>query len=512
MRNAYLGIDVGTQGLSLVLVDEAERIVASSEGQYQMLPNLDPGCYEQNPLDWEKALESAMADLSRQPAVLTNYQVEGIGVAGQMHGEVLVDEEGSSLGPARLWCDRRNEAEGIELTESFGIKIPKRMTVARWLWTLRNQPEKARRTRGITTPAGWITFRLTGQRNLGIGDASGMFPIDQRSLDYDERLLEQFHQVTKSKAAIGLRALLPHVRRAGEEAGRLNESGSRLLGLAPGIPVAAAEGDQPASLAGSRIGSAGMVAVSFGTSVCANSIGDRTFQGVSQAVDHFCAPDGKPINMVFLRNGTTFMNSLIEMLAAVRGGRREDLFSEIIADALNSPPDCGGLLAMPFIDDEPGLGVSEGSQGAITGLNAQNATAGNMVKSALLATMFNLRLGIEVLDQQSFPRTELFLSGGLTRSPDTGQILADVMQSPVKVMAEAAEGCAFGAALLAKYRAQISNDKAAITWEDFLQHRAGNPLKRFAPDPRRGMEYGRSYHQYRTHLKSVVRENSNPLF
>ena len=126
-----------------------------------------------------------------------------------------------------------------------------------------------------------------------------------------------------------------------------------MLGLPAGIPVAPAEGDQPAALAGSLIGNAGMVSCSFGTSVCANSVGDRAFQGVSQSVDHFCAPDGKPINMVWLRNGTTFMNSVVEMFGLAIGGDRNSGFASVIPQLLESDPDCGGLLALPFMDDEP---------------------------------------------------------------------------------------------------------------------------------------------------------------
>ena len=127
-----------------------------------------------------------------------------------------------------------------------------------------------------------------------------------------------------------LETILPTVRRAGESGGDLNEQGAELLGLPVGISVAPAEGDQPAALAGSLIGAAGMVSVSFGTSVCANSVGDRPFSGVADAVDHFCAVDGKPINMVWLRNGTTYMNTVVEMFGNVLGGDRGSAFADVM--------------------------------------------------------------------------------------------------------------------------------------------------------------------------------------
>ncbi len=467
----YLGIDAGTQGLSVIFTDESLNVLATGEGSYEMVSGLDEGCYEQRPGDWEGALREAMEQLRSNFS--DNVEVLGIGISGQMHGEVLAGADGISLGPARLWCDSRNEQEGDELTESFGVKMPKRITAARWLWTLRNRPEIANKTIHMTTPAGWIAYQLTGQWNLGIGDAAGMFPIDQATLDYDQTLLEQFDTIAGSP--VPLKVLLPAVRKAGEDGGNLSESGSMILGLPVGIPVAPAEGDQPAALAGSLIGDSGMVSCSFGTSVCANSVGDRAFSGVSKSVDHFCAPDGKPINMVWLRNGTTYMNCVVEMFGLAAGGDRSAGFKAVIPQVLESPADCDGLIAFPFMDDEPGLGVSQGGTAMLAGLNSENATPGNAVKAALLSTMFNLKLGSETLDQQGFPRTEIVLSGGLTKTPELAQILADVFDTPVKLLDSAEEGTAWGAALMAKFRLE-KIDGESKSWSDFLGgHMAAGP-------------------------------------
>jgi sugar (pentulose or hexulose) kinase len=493
----YLGIDAGTQGLSVVFTNEELEVLASGEGQYDMVPELGEGCYEQVPEDWDAALQQAMIDLrSNLPTDSADMDVLAIGISGQMHGEVLADEEGNSLGSVRLWCDARNEEEGNELTERFGVKMPKRITSARWLWTIRNQPEKAKAARHMTTPAGWIAYRLTRMWTLGIGDAAGMFPIDQETMDYDQSLLAVFSDMVGDVGVVSLTELLPAVRRAGEDAGTLAASGSELLGLPEGIPIAPAEGDQPAALAGSLIGGAGMVSVSFGTSVCANSVGDRAFSGVSNAVDHFCAPDGKPINMVWLRNGTTYMNSLVEMFGGVLGSDRSAGFETVIPQLLEAAPDCGGLLALPFMDDEPGLGVSRGGTGMVIGLNSSNATAGNVVKAALLSTMFNLKLGSEVLDSQGFPRTELILSGGLTRTPELGQLLADVFDTPVTLLESAEEGTALGAALMAKYRNGKRNDQSE-SWSEFLALQAAGSPSRFQPNAASVSAIGEVYTKYK---------------
>ncbi len=490
----FLGIDAGTQGLSVVFCDETLNVIATGEGGYDMLPDLAEGCYLQNPGDWESALSNAMEDL-RETMRGTNhaeFEVLAIGISGQMHGEVLADESGNSLGPARLWCDARNEAQGAELTERFGVKMPKRITAARWLWTIRNHKVLAAKTARITTPAGWIALRLSGQWNLGIGDAAGMFPIDQQTLEFDARLLRSFNDLTKSENVKPIGELLPDVQRAGQDGGVLNAEGAKLLGLDRGIPVAPAEGDQPAALAGSLIGRAGTVSCSFGTSVCANSVGDRTFNGVSNSVDHFCAPDGMPINMVWLRNGTTFMNSVVKMFVDANKGS----FADVISKALDADADCGGLIALPFMDDEPGLSVMRGGTAMLVGLNSENATAGNAVKTALLATIFNLRIGSEVLDAQGFPRTEIVLSGGLTRTPELARILADVFRTPVTLPAGAEEGTAVGAAILARFRYDWIAGKRR-DWPDFLDSLGGDAGMRFEPEEENAVHYDTLFVKYK---------------
>lgn len=478
----YWGIDLGTQGLSIIFTDQSMQVIETGEGDYDMVPGLDEGCYEQNPMDWEKAVAAAATDLKNKLASRgITMEVLGIGISGQMHGEVIDLGSETTWQSARLWCDSRNETEGDELTETLGVKMPKRITSARWLWTLRNRQLDFSSVKHLTTPGGWLAYRLTGQWNLGIGDASGMFPIDQQTLNYDEERLAQFDSIASGagKSAPALSQLLPKVCVAGTDGGTLNDHGASLLGLPAGIPVAPAEGDQPAALAGSLIGKAGTVSMSFGTSVVANSVSDRAFEGVSRAVDHFCAADGKPINMVLLRNGTTFMNAIVETLGA--SGEPADAFKNVIPQLLAAPADCQGVVALPFLDDEPGLGISEGGMGTIAGLSSSNCRPGNIAKAALLATVFNLKMGCDVLTQQGNPLTQIILSGGLTKTPQLGQIIADVFQVPVTILDSAAEGSAWGAALMAKFRSEKINGTNQ-DWETFLaSHASGNPTT-FDPD------------------------------
>jgi sugar (pentulose or hexulose) kinase len=355
-----------------------------------------------------------------------------------------------------------------------------------------------------------MAYRLTGRHVLGIGDAAGMFPVDPDTHNYDASLLQIYNQLlqaehVKDAANNGgqqddqhhplllptkLENLLPTIRRAGQDAGNLMAQGAALLGLpfdneTTVIPVAAGEGDQVAALAGSLIGKPGTVSCSFGTSVCANLVGDHgRLLHVSAAVDHFCSANGKPIHMVWLRNGTTFLNTMVQSYGSVLKTQRQDgdcsstitsvvdAFDTIMPALVAAAPDCGGLIALPFMDDEPGLGVgvaglvqaaeggggnsssssSSSSTAVILGWTATNATPGNVCKAALLSTIFNLKSGCQVVQSAGNVMNEIVLSGGLTKTPDCGQILADVFNLPVRLLESSEEGCSWGACVLASYR------------------------------------------------------------
>ncbi len=492
--HGYLGIDVGTQGLSVVFVDSELRFVATGEGSYDMIGGLPEGQYEQCPRDWEEALYTALRELrTKMHAIDSDWHVRAIGISAQMHGEVLTDAAGEPLGPARIWCDTRNEDEGMELSEAFGVKIPKRLTIARWLWTVRTRPEVARKTEHLSTPGGWLAYRLTGQWNTGIGDAAGMFPVDPRSNRFDEQRIECFDSLTPGAPA-SLAALLPAVRRAGEDGGTLNDEAARKMGLPEGIPVAPAEGDQPAAMAGSFLADPGMVSMSFGTSVCANVVSDRSFQGSHPGIDHFCTVDGKQLHIAWLRNGTTFMNRIIDMFTD-ESGDPTAAFSRIMPRVCSVPPDCDGLMALPFLDDEPGHGVSRAGTAWIGGLSHANTTPAHLAKAALMATVYNLKCTLSRLLDQGFPIQSIVLSGGLTRTPELGGVVADVFERPVELLECASEASAFGAALLGAYRwRKMQGD--TTSWISFLREHAPESPTRFTPDPKRVEAYRNGFERH----------------
>ena len=507
----YLGIDNGTQGLSIVFTDEELNVLATGEGSYGMVEGLDDGCNEQRAEDWDGAIQSAMEEIRQE---YPHMEVLGIGISGQMHGEVCVDRNGHVIGTVRLWCDGRNGPEGHELTKLFQTKVARRSTCARYLWTIRNQPQKAAATHHLTTPAGWIGYQLTNQWILGIGDASGMFPMNPTTNNYDETLLQAFDDLVSQThpGMPSLGSILPRVGVVGShtDAMVLSKRGAALLGIPyrPGIAVAPPEGDQPAALAGSLIAQAGTVSMSFGTSIVANTVADpqRPFTGVHDGVDHFCAADGKPIYMIWIQNGTTFFNSMVQLHSASSSTTPD--FATVMPQLLESPPDCGGVLALPFLHDEPGVGVHQ-SGTALVGLTLENATPGNVTKAALLAPTFNLLKGTMVLDQQGVARTEIVLSGGIAKTPECGQIVANVFNVPLRVLESGEEGSAWGGAVLAKYQrirmmAEEEEEEHTSGWVDFcqqLQQKKGGKGRRFEPNPKAVEEYKTTFERYQRLLQ-----------
>jgi sugar (pentulose or hexulose) kinase len=205
--------------------------------------------------------------------------------------------------------------------------------------------------------------------------------------------------------------------------------------------------------------------------------------------------------MVFLRNGTTAMNTVVGLVGGVLPAG-SDPFAAVMPLVLAAPDDCGGLAALPFMDDEPGLGVSRGGTASLVGLDPTNATPGNAAKAMLLATIFNLRLGSDVLDAQGCPRHEIVLSGGLVKTPALGQLVADAFHTPVVILDAGSEGSGFGAALLAAYRARRLAGEAA-SWETFLAGRGRTAAHRFTPRPASAATLDRSYARHRQLVATI---------
>ena len=435
--------------------------------------------------------------------------------------------------------------------------MPKRLTAARFLWSLKHEPHKTQKCVAITTPAGYIAHKLTTTMKvpqeklpplvLGVGEASGMFPITgTTNCDYQTDWIEAFDGHVRSKfpefSVPSLRDLLPKVRTAGDTQNNDRDNGAvfldtsifdpsgwlhevrRIFSGSKKILVAPAEGDQPTALAASLIGLHGMISCSFGTSVVANMVGkasetttnSTTKRSSMSSVDRFNAVNGQPISMVWLRNGTTYLNRMVDSY----GGD----FESLLKQAIEAPPDCCGLLALPFLDDEPGLNVSRGGTGMIVGFSSSsrknddgNHKVGNVIKAAIVSVMFNLYLGTQQVEEAEASveiigskgsKKEIVLTGGLTKTPETGQILADIFDRPVRLLEAADEGGAWGAALLAKYYhdCEKRNDQSSKPphpddWLTFLTTIEAKEQQAFFPHPERVQVYRSMLAKYKKLLE-----------
>lgn len=477
----------GKGGLSVLWVTTEGEILASVTVPYKhtFVPDLPKGHNEQYPCDWVEAAGKAMPLLREKLRKDHNAEIGEvlcIGLAGQMHGEVIIDEEGESPWGARLWCDDRNADTAAILTELFGRKVPMRQTVARWLWTIENMPEKAGACTGITTPIGWLFYKLTGGWMLGIGEASGMFPVDPGTGTYDTALLAKFdsyvseHSDTSVPSLVPpLGSLLPEVFRAGSFIAGLDEYGAELLGLPVGTPVAPPEGDQPAVLTGSFIHKEGSVAGSLGTSLCFNAVVDKPYPGIHPAIDFFLDPIGQMINMIWVKNGTTFLNAFIALFKEARGDKDTgDTFAALMPLAAAAAKDSEGLLALPFMEGEPGASFPEEGVAFVAGITEDNLKVGNLIHLAFLVSIFGLKRGIDELKAKGATLSEIVITGGVTKDEEySAQLVADVINMPVRVLRSAEEGTAYGAALLALFAVQRENG-STITYADFLDQMLGD--------------------------------------
>ena len=393
--------------------------------------------------------------------VLAKYDVRlttvgAIGVSAMMHGYLPFDKEGRQLAEFRTWRNTITGEAAEKLTDLFGFNIPQRWSIAHLYQAILNGEAHVKDIDFLTTLAGYIHWRLTGERLMGVGEASGMFPIDSRTLDYDEGMVRKFNALT----GLDLRAILPKVLPAGVQAGTLSEAGARFLDpsgeLRPGIPLAPCEGDAGTGMTATNSVRVRTGNVSAGTSDFAMIVTDKPL-GVHREIDMVTTPDGLPVAMVHCNNCTSDINAWVslfsefcEMLGV--GVSKGELFTKLFRKALEGEPDCGGLLSFNYFSGE---GVTDLDEGRPIFARAQNArfTLANFMRTHLLSALATLKIGLDILTQtEQVPIDKLYGHGGFFKTPEVGQrMLSAAVGAPVSVMETAGEGGPYGMALLAAY-------------------------------------------------------------
>ena len=476
LENAVLGIELGSTRIKAVLVDEDFVPVAS--GSHEWENRLVNGIWTYTMEDIRGGIRAAYADLKRdvkEKFGVTLTTCAAMGVSAMMHGYLPFDRDGRQLAEFRTWRNTVTGEAAAILKDLFGFNIPQRWSIAHLYQAILNGEGHIGDIARLTTLAGYIHYELTGLHVMGVGEASGMLPIDSGVNDFDEAMVQAFDAV--SKQPWKLRDILPKVLSAGENAGFLTEEGARFLDpegdLRPGIPVAPCEGDAGTGMAATNSVRVRTGNVSAGTSDFAMIVTDQKL-GVHREIDMFTTPDGTPVAMVHCNNCTSDINAWVNLFAefsALMGVpvRKGELYTRLFQAALEGDADCGGLMSFNYYSGE---GVTDLDEGRPVFARMQNAnmTLPNFMRTHLLSALATLKIGLDILTQEEkVPIEKLYAHGGFFKTPEVGQrMLSAAVGAPVSVMETAGEGGPYGMALLAAY---MVNREAQESLADYLDRK-----------------------------------------
>lgn len=417
------------------------------------------------PLDAvHRGLQAAYADLVadvRRRHDLTPTSFGAIGISAMMHGYLAFDADDELLVPFRTWRNTSTGPAAAELSERFGLNIPQRWSIAHLYQAVLDDEPHVRDIRSFTTLAGYVHRKLTGRDVLGVGDASGMFPIDAATAGYDARMLEAFDALVADRAPeLRVSELLPEVLPAGREAGRLTAEGAALLdpsgALQPGIRFCPPEGDAGTGMVATNSVAPRTGNVSAGTSIFAMVVLEHPLASAHHEIDVVTTPAGDPVAMVHCNNGASELAAWVGVFArfAAAAGAPVDTdaaFGALFAEALDGEADAGGLLAYNHLAGEPVAGLAEGRP-MILRTPDSRLTLANLMRAQLYGVFGTLALGMRVLDGEGVELDRLFAHGGIFRTAGVAQrLLAGALDAPVAVGETASEGGAWGMAVLAAY-------------------------------------------------------------
>ena len=476
-----LGIELGSTRIKAVSTGEDYRPVSSGDYTWS-------SSYENN--IWTYSLDEVWTGLKEALSQVENREdIAAAGISAMMHGYLAFDKDWNLLVPFRTWQNTITGQAAAELTSLFGFNVPQRWSVAHLYQAVLNGEEHVSRLAHITTLAGYVHYRLTGVNAVGIGEASGMFPIDSERLAYDAAMLEKFDKLTAArKLPWRLADLLPKVLVAGQEAGQLTPAGSGLLDglLREGIPFAPPEGDAGTGMTATNAVAPRTGNVSAGTSIFSMVVLERPLKKVYEEIDLVATPAGKPVAMVHCNNCTNDTNAWVGVLgeaARLFGASPSagELYQKLYEKSLEGGADCGGVLVCNYLAGE---GVTHMDAGRPLVVRRPDSTfnLANFFRAQLYATMATLKIGMDILAEEGVAIDSLTGHGGLFKTPVVGQrYMAAACNAPVTCMDTAGEGGPYGMALLAWYMLRKAEGESL---EDYLANRvfAGVSGSVAAPD------------------------------
>lgn len=459
---SILGIEFGSTRIKAVLTDEEHHPIA--QGGYDWENRYVDNVWSYTLEDiWTglRACYREMAEEVRKSYGVTLKKIGAIGFSGMMHGYLAFDKNGELLVPFRTWRNNITGEASEKLSKLFGFQIPQRWSIAHLYQAILNKESHVKEIDFMTTLAGYIHWKLTGEKVLGIGEASGMFPVDTEKKEFQENMLAQFEDLVKDQGyPWKIREILPKVLVAGEQAGILTEEGARLLDesgeLQAGIPLCPPEGDAGTGMAATNSVRVRTGNVSAGTSVFAMLVLEKELSKRYEEIDMVTTPAGDAVAMVHSNNCTSDLNAWVNLFGefAESIGAEIDknkLFSTLYHKALEGDADCGGLLSYGYLSGEHITHFEEGRP-LFVRTPESRLTLGNFMRTHLYTSLGALKTGLDILKNEGVEVDQILGHGGLFKTPGVGQrILAAAMDAPVSVMETAGEGGAWGIALLAAY-------------------------------------------------------------
>lgn len=489
---AMLGIELGSTRIKAVLIDQDNKPIA--QGSHSWENQLVDGLWTYS-LDaiWN-GLQDCYADLRANVKEQYGIEIEtlaALGVSAMMHGYMPFDKEGNLLAEFRTWRNTNTGEAAAALSELFVYNIPFRWSISHLYQAILNNEPHVRNIHFLTTLAGYVHWQLTGEKVLGIGDASGMLPIDPKTKNYSAPMIEKFNQLIAPKGfGWQVQDILPKVLLAGEDAGKLTAEGARRLDvsghLKAGIPVCPPEGDAGTGMVATNAVKQRTGNVSAGTSSFSMIVLEKDLSKPYEMIDMVTTPDGSLVAMVHCNNCTSDLNAWVNLFKEYQEllgipVDMNEIFGKLYNHALQGDADCGGLLSYNYISGEPVTGLAEGRPLFVRSANDKFNLA-NFMRAHLYASVGVLKIGNDILFKQEKVKVDRITGhGGLFKTKGVGQrVLAAAIDSPISVMETAGEGGAWGIALLASF---LVNNTAGQTLADFLEEKvfAGNAGVEIAP-------------------------------
>ncbi len=489
-----LGVEFGSTRIKAVLIGEDHLPLAS--GSHEWENRYENGVWTYSLEDIWSGLRESYKSLAQE--VLEKYGVSlktvgAMGFSGMMHGYMAFDKEGNLLAPFRTWRNTITAQAAEKLTDLFQFNIPQRWSVAHLYQAILNKEAHVKDISHLTTLAGYVHWKLTGQKEMGVGEASGMFPIDSETKDYDKALMERFNRLLKAEnISWTLQDILPKVLVAGDAAGVLTEEGAKLLDptgrLQAGIPLCPPEGDAGTGMVATNSVAARTGNVSAGTSVFAMIVLEKPLSKLYPEIDMVTTPSGKPVAMVHSNNCTSDLNAWVDLFQEFAKALGMDvsearLFETLYQQGLAGDADAGGLLAYNYVSGEHLTRLEEGRPLFVRAPESK-FTLANFMRAHLFASLGALKIGLEIFEREKVKIDRVLGHGGFFKTREVGQrMMAAAMNVPVSVMETAGEGGAWGIALLAAYMLRKS---AGETLENYLSAKVFADAKALtlAPDQR----------------------------